>query len=253
MNCVYTHGWPSTKHDAYRIQAAATAEVLLHGNAVEPTLIAAVDTDYGVDGEYLYAAAIVLSFPAFDEVERAYARIRVTFPYIPGLFFFREGPAITEALSKLTSEPDAIILSGHGIAHPKRCGLASHIGLAFDRPAIGCARKLLAGQHRPVGETKGNSQPITLEGKEVGLAYRSKDKVKPIFISPGHKCDLGYARDIIVRSLRGFRLPEPLRVAHLLANRYRQRSEKSTLVSTDTRQLSNRPSTEPDKVMYKDQ
>ena len=103
--------------------------------------------------------------------------------------------------------------------------MACQIGLAIDRPTIGCARKLLAGRHRPVAPAKGSSQPIVANSKQVGLAYRSKENVKPIFISSGHRCDLEHARDIIVKNLRGFRLPEPLRLAHLFANKYRRRSE----------------------------
>ena len=115
---------------------------------------------------------------------------------------------------------------GHGTAHPRRIGMACQIGLDFDLPTIGCARKLLSGAIRPVGETRGSSQPILLKGREVGLAYRSKDRVKPIFISPGYKCDLPFALDIIVKCLRGYRLPEPLRIAHLFANKYKRYNEK---------------------------
>jgi deoxyribonuclease V len=110
----------------------------------------------------------------------------------------------------------------------------------FDRPAIGCARKLLAGNHRPVDEAKGSSQPLMLNGKEVGLVYRSKESVKPIYLSPGHKCDLPYTREVIARSLRGYRLPEPMRVAHLLANRYRQRTERDKVRANEPA-MSGRP------------
>jgi deoxyribonuclease V len=149
------------------------------------------------------------------------------FPYHPGLLFYREGPVILEALGKLESDVNVLVLPSHGLAHPRRCGLACHVGLAFDRPAVGCARKILAGEYRPVELARGSFQPIRMRGQDVGVAYRSKDNVKPIFISPGHKCDLAFSRDIIVRCLRGFRFPEPLRVAHLLANKHKRNVEKA--------------------------
>lgn len=220
------HSWPKTKFEAISFQKEMSDLVDLQGNNNEPTLIAAVDTAYGYAGEKLYAAAVVITYPKLQEVERAYHFDSIDFPYHPGLFYFREGPVILEVLDKLENQPDLLIIHGHGIAHPKRIGMACHVGLDFDLPTIGCARKLLAGTHRPVGEAKGSSRSILLNSKEVGLAYRSKDKVKPIFISPGYKCDLTFARDIIVKCLRGYRLPEPLRMAHLFANKFKRYNEK---------------------------
>lgn len=218
--------WPADRAAALQFQATAAEQVEIHSNVVEPQTVVAVDTDYGYAGKLIYAAAVVLAFPSMKEIERSDALAEVRFPYLPGLLFFREGPVIIEALSKLKTEAEVIIVNGHGTAHPDRCGLASHIGILFDRPSIGCARKLLAGNHRPVDEAKGSAQPLLINGKEVGLVYRSKESVKPIYLSPGHKCDLAFTRDVIARSLRGYRLPEPMRVAHLLANRYRQRAER---------------------------
>jgi len=174
----------------------------------------------------LYAAAVVTSFPEVEVVERSFYHGTMSFPYVPGLKYYREGPIIVKALANLSTEPDLIIVHGHGIAHPKRCGMACQIGLTFDKPTIGCARKLLAGRFREVPEIKGSSQPIHLNEKVVGVAYRSKDKVKPVFISPAYKIDLERARDLSLRNLRGYRLPEPLRLAHLFANKYKRRIEK---------------------------
>lgn len=224
------HEWPDTRQRAIDIQRDVASRVVLHGNTDEPRLIAAVDTAYGFGGEHLYASAVVLSFPQLEEVERAYHFGKVTFPYFPGLFYFREGPIMVEALARLKSEPDLIIVHGHGTAHPQRCGIACHIGVNFNKPTVGCARRLLVGTHRPVPDLKGGQQPILHKGKEIGIAYRTKDKVKPLFISPGHMCDLNFSRDMIVRCLRGFRLPEPLRLAHLLANKYKRKMEKGSPV-----------------------
>jgi len=220
------HEWPTTKTEAYTIQEEMAGRVELHANTESPELIAAVDTAYGNNAETLFASVVVTTFPEIEVVERTYHYGPLNFPYTPGLFYFREGPVIIEALAKVESDPDLIIVHGHGLAHPKRCGMACSIGIAFDKPTIGCARKLLTGYHHPVDEAKGSYQPITIQSKEVGLAYRSKDNVKPIFISPAHKCDLDQAKQIIVQNLRGYRLPEPLRLAHLFANKLRRQIEK---------------------------
>jgi deoxyribonuclease V len=202
------------------------AQVDLYGDLSDPRLIAAVDSAHGQGGHVLYAAAVVVTFPDLVEVERAFYYSELEFPYTPGLLYFREGPAVIGALAKLKSEPDLIVVHGHGIAHPQRCGLACYVGVAFDRPTMGCARRLLAGRHAPVAPTKGSFEKIIIDDRQVGVAQRTKDDVKPVFISPGYRCDIAQAQDIIVRGLRGFRLPEPLRLAHLLANKYKRRAEK---------------------------
>jgi len=220
------HDWPKTRAAAYAIQEEMARRVRLHANAVSPKLIAAVDTAYGHSGGILYASVVITTFPEIEVVERVYHYGPVNFPYVPGLFYFREGPIIVEALAKAKNDPELLLVHGHGLAHPKQCGMACHIGIAFDKPTVGCARKLLTGYHRPVPEIKGSYQPIMIRSKEVGLVYRSKDKVKPIFISPAYKCNLDQAREIVVQNLRGYRLPEPLRLAHLFANKFRRRIEQ---------------------------
>ena len=217
---------PYTRFEAQRIQDELASCVDLYGSQVEPKLIAAVDTAYGQDGDVLYACATVTTFPEIEEVERSCYHGRPSFPYVPGLLFFREGPIVVGALEKLTHRPDIVIVHGHGIAHPQRCGMACHVGITLDIPTIGCARRILAGRHGYLATAKGSSQPIDYQGREVGVAFRSKDNVKPIYISPGYRCDIQTARDIVVRNLRGFRLPEPLRLAHLFVNKYKRKSEK---------------------------
>ena len=218
--------WPRTKEEALAAQLESAGRIESLGNTGDIELIAAIDTAYGKNAETLYAAAVVLTFPDLQEVERSVFCGPVDFPYVPGLFFYREGKTILNTLGKLESEPDLIIVHGHGTAHPRKCGIASQVGLAVGKPSIGCARKLLVGNHRPVDTARGGFQPVLLKSKEVGCVYRSKENVKPIFISPGNRCDTELARDIVVRCLRGFRLPEPLRLAHLFANKFRRRQEK---------------------------
>jgi deoxyribonuclease V len=220
------HDWPVERHLAPTLQQQFASEVVTHGNAQEPAVIAAVEAAYGFEARRVYAAAVLMEFPNLEEIESAAAESLTTFPYQPGLLYFREGEAILKALEQLSEVPDLIIVHGHGLAHPKFCGMACHVGVEFDIPTIGCARRLLAGNHRPLGEKRGTSQPLMIDGREVGRVYRSKDAVKPIYISPGYKCDLKYSVDIIVRCLRGYRFPEPLRRAHSLANRFKRSRER---------------------------
>jgi len=194
--------------------------------AREPRLIAAVETVYGSGGDMLYGCGVIMTFPELREVERVFGEGPPGFPYVPGLLYFREGAIVGQVLNNFAQTPDLLIIHGHGTAHPTRCGLACQVGVVFDVPTIGCSRRLLTGHHREVPETKGSSQPIMMGSRQVGVAFRSKDNVKPIFVSPGHLCDLPGALDIVKRCLRGFRQPEPLRLAHRMANKYKRRCEK---------------------------
>lgn len=217
---------PKDKNEAIAIQKELAGQIEIYPPHTDINLITAVDTAYSSDGNTVYASAATLSFPDLEEIEKRFQFEHLNFPYQPGLFFFREGEAIIRVLEKLEQEPDMLMIHGHGIAHPRGIGMASHIGLVFDKMAIGCSRKVLIGSHREVDAKKGSYQPILFNNREIGYAYRSKDKVKPIYISPGHRCDLETTRNIIVRCLRGYRLPEPLRVAHLLANKYKRHFER---------------------------
>ena len=217
------HHWPASIGDAIVIQQDMRQRLDLGGNERTPSTIAAVETAYGFEGKTIYAAAVVMTLPELEFVEQTSDSGPVDFPYSPGLLYFREGRSVVSALAKIRSEPDVIVVHGHGTAHESKCGIASSVGVVFDRPTIGCARKLLAGRHREVEETRGSSEPILLGSEVVGIAYRSKDAVKPIFVSPGHRCNLDSAREVIVQCLRGYRLPEPCRLAHAAANRLRRK------------------------------
>jgi deoxyribonuclease V len=226
MEYSLSHEWPSHRGQALTVQAELRKRVIISGNIRQPSIIAAVETAYGHGGNDVYAAAVAMSFPELHIIERGFDHRPVNFPYVPGLFYFREGPSMIAALAKLKSDVDVLIVHGHGIAHPNGCGIASCVGLAFEKSSIGCARRLLAGQHRKVDVHKGATQSIVIDSQPVGLAYRSRNSVKPIFLSPGHLCNIEQARDIIVQCLRGYRLPEPSRIAHAAANRSRRRHER---------------------------
>jgi deoxyribonuclease V len=154
------------------------------------------------------------------------AEMEVAFPYIPALLAFREGPVILRALSRLTIDPDVLIFSGHGIAHPRGFGMASHLGLLADTASIGCARKRLCGDYLMPDPEKGSISSLFVANVEAGYAYRTKEGVKPMFISPGHKCGILDALDIVEKCLTGYRMPEPQRLAHLFASKYKQAADR---------------------------
>jgi len=216
------HQWPDNPNDAFKIQQGLQGKVDIREAALSPLHITAVDTAHDPDLDRLFAVAVTVTYPGMIEIEKSFAVEDAVFPYIPALRSFREGPVIIKALSRLKEEPDAVIFPGHGISHPRRFGMASHLGLWIDKPSIGCARKILAGEHSPPDETAGDHSSLYVANVERGYVLRSKTGVKPIFISPGHKCGLRDALDIIRRCLGEYRMPDPLRLAHLYAAKYCQ-------------------------------
>lgn len=220
------HKWPHGRTEAVKIQHQFKSRVELDGSLDNVKLIAGVETAFDHIANILYAAVSLYSYPDLTERERATASATATFPYIPGLHAFREGPVILRAFSHLHTEPEVIMFAAHGIAHPRRFGMASHLGVFLDLPAVGCARKLLVGEHDEIGEKSGASSPLMIGASRVGTVYRSRDGVKPIFISPGHRCGIDAATKMVVSTLREYRIPEPLRAAHRLANRLKHAGGK---------------------------
>jgi len=163
------------------------------------------------------AAVVVLSHPEMELVDVKVIERHVSFPYIPGLLSFREAPLILAVCEELTVEPDLVLVDGQGIAHPRRMGLASHLGVLWDRPTIGCAKSRLCGDHGPVPAEPGSHAEIADRGEVVGAALRTRRGVKPMYISIGHKVDLPAAIEWVLRFCRGRRQPEPTRLAHLAA------------------------------------
>ncbi|MEJ2658902.1 MAG: deoxyribonuclease V, partial [Desulfobacterales bacterium] len=163
------------------------------------------------------AAVVVLTFPGLEVVARATATQDIAFPYIPGLLTFREGPAILDALGRLDHEPGLLIFDGHGIAHPRRLGIASHIGLVCDLPSIGCAKSRLCGQYQEPGMERGSHIPLIDHGEAIGAIVRTRTGVKPVYVSIGHRMDLKTCIDVVLACCKEFRLPETTRKAHRLA------------------------------------
>ncbi|MCP4566233.1 MAG: deoxyribonuclease V [FCB group bacterium] len=231
MNVHQFHSWPSDENEAIRIQEKLREKITLDSDLNGVELIAGVDTSFNHHTETLYAGVSLFRYPELTLFEKATASRKAEFPYIPGLYAFREGQVILKALNRLKTRPDVVIFAGHGIAHPRRFGMACHMGLLMDIPSIGCARKRLAGQHQEIGSDEGEAAPLYVENKLAGQVYRSRTDVKPIYISPGYKCSIADASRIVTDCLSGYRLPEPLRTAHRLANRIKQPKEKPQQVS----------------------
>lgn len=220
------HKWPHGRTEAMKIQNQFKNRAVFQGSLDDIKLIAGVETAFDHIANILYAAVCLYSYPDLVEKERATASATATFPYVPGLHVFREGPVILRAFSRLHTKPDLVMFAAHGEAHPRRFGMASHLGVILDLPSVGCARKLLVGEHDEVAAASGSSVPLMLNTTRVGTVYRSRDGVKPIFISPGHRCTIEAATKIVVSTLREYRIPEPLRAAHRLANRLKHAGEK---------------------------
>jgi deoxyribonuclease V len=176
--------------------------------------IAGVDAIYGDDAK---AAVVLLAFPSLEVIDRAVAVRRNTFPYVPGLLAFREIPAVLLALDRLNQQPDVLMTDGHGYAHPRRFGLASHLGVYLDRPCVGCAKTRLIGSFNEPGPAVGDRSSLVQKGETIGMVVRTKRNVAPIFVSIGHKFDLATAVELVLRCGRGYRLPEPTRLADQLS------------------------------------
>ncbi len=203
--------------EARKIQRQLSAKISRSGEVIAPRFIAGADVAVGRACEMAQAAVVVLSFPELKLVAVEVAKGRLGFPYIPGLLSFRESPLILAAFEKLSCIPDIVIVDGQGIAHPRRMGLACHIGLFLDVATIGCAKSRLCGNHKEPDGESGSYVDMVDGGETVGVALRTKTGVKPVYVSTGHEISLQNAIYWVLKCCRGYRLPEPTRLAHLAA------------------------------------
>ncbi len=210
------HPWDISPREAVEIQKRLQGEVVRSNDFGEISHVAGIDVGFQ-DGKAI-AAAAVLNFPSLELAEYAISRKPVTFPYIPGLLSFREVPAVLDALEKLSIEPDLILCDGQGIAHPRRFGIACHVGILTEIPTIGVGKTRLTGSHEAVGEKKGEWQPLLDKGEIIGAVLRTRNGVKPIYISIGHRIDLETSIRYVLASTTKYRLPETTRWAHRLAS-----------------------------------
>lgn len=189
----------------------------------EPRFIAGCDSSFPTP-ETILSVFVVLKFPSLELVEKVYSYGPVTMPYVPGFLSFREAPNVIQAFAKLTQKPDVLMVDGHGIAHPRRVGIGAHLGVLLDLPTFGVAKQKLTGVFQEPGAEKGSITPLTdpKTGELIGEVIRSKDKILPLFVSPGHRCDQATATRLTLACLRGYKLPEPTRLADYWAEEFKK-------------------------------
>lgn len=210
--------WPTTIDEAVAVQERLRLEVILQDDFGELRTVAGVDAGFENEGTTARAAVVVLSFPDLKPIDYALARGPARFPYVPGFLSFREAPAILDALAMLKAPPDLVICDGQGIAHPRRLGIACHLGVVSGLPTIGCAKSLLVGHHGELPDSRGARVPLLHRREQVGWLLRSRPGVKPVYVSPGHRVSLDSAVELVMACVTRYRLPETTRYAHNLAS-----------------------------------
>lgn len=213
------HPWDVTPKQAMAIQRRLASRVVRRdriGRRVR--YVAGVDVGFEGGGAVTRAAIAVLRWPGLEPVDSALARLKTAFPYVPGLLSFRELPAVLEAALRLTLAPDLWLCDGQGVAHPRRFGIACHLGVLCDVPAIGVAKSRLLGEHDEPGGERGTWAPLTHAGERIGVALRTRTGVRPLYVSVGHRVSLPAARRWVLRLAPHYRLPETTRAAHRLAS-----------------------------------
>lgn len=221
MNIPHLHDWPATEAEAVALQNALAGRVDTSAPRAGFEFVAGCDIAYHLTEPRLFAAVVVLRAGDLSVAEERTVEREVTFPYIPGLLSFREIPALLAAFGELRQTPDVVMLDGQGVAHPRRFGLACHLGLWLNLPCVGCAKSWLVGDYTDPGPHAGDASPLTIGGDEVGAVVRSAAGAKPVFVSPGHRIDVLSATAAVRATLSGYRHPAPTRAAHMAANRAR--------------------------------
>lgn len=240
------HSWEVTRQEAVALQKQLRERVVIQPLPTDIKLVAGADISYNKFSDIVYAAIVVLRLADLRVVTTSGIVSTMKFPYIPGLLSFREAPSLLEAWEKLSIRPDVMMLDGMGIAHPRRFGIASHIGLLLDLPTVGCGKTLLVGKYEEPPLEAGNFTPLMDKGEQIGAVLRTKDRTNPVFISPGHLADIPTAVELTMRCVRKtarkkapdnlfealmpeqvsqYRIPEPTRLAHLLVNAMRRGEE----------------------------
>jgi len=218
MHVLKLHQWNISTAEAGRLQRDLAPLVVRSRCLFRPIKhVAGVDVSIDRIHATGRAAVVVLSFPDLALVESRTLERRVEWPYVPGYLSFRELPLLLDVFETIDITPDLVLVDGHGIAHPRRFGIASHLGLFLDIPTIGCAKSLLCGAHGPLGDARGSVADIVDRDEVVGSAVRTRDSVKPVYVSIGHKCGFADAVESVLQCTSGYRLPEPTRMAHLAA------------------------------------
>jgi len=222
MHIIPLHRWDMTPKEAVQLQRELAGRVDSRRPLAGFELVAGADISYNKFNPTMYACVIVYRVSDGAVIEKQTASCETPFPYVPGLLTFREAPALLEAFAKLKSVPDVIILDGQGLAHPRRFGLASHIGYWLQTPTVGCAKSLFVGTYKKLGVRPGALARLMDKDEQIGFAVRTRRGVKPVFVSVGHRIDLASAVRVVLATTRGYRIPEPTRLAHLRVNELRR-------------------------------
>jgi deoxyribonuclease V len=222
---VEAHPWAVSVQEAFRIQGELRRQLILEDEPNAPGTVAGIDVAYSRERDLLYAAIVVMDIQTLEPAEVVSASQKPGFPYVPGLLTFREGPVVLEAYERLAGTPDILMFDGQGIAHPRGLGLASHVGVILDRPTVGCAKSRLVGEFKEPKQTRGSMRTLSYERRKVGVVLRTKDRTKPLFVSPGHRMTVEAAAKLVLDTGRGYRLPEPTRLAHNEAARVKRAGE----------------------------
>jgi deoxyribonuclease V len=212
---VFTHAWDVSPAEARTIQSQLCGRVRVQPLARQPEVIAGVDVS--VKGGVARAAVVLLSYPDLVPSQAVTAETPVSFPYVSGLLAFREGPVVLAALRQLANRPDVLMFDAQGLAHPRRMGLATHLGILLDMPAVGCAKSRLCGRAEVPDEEKGSWTPLEDGGEVIGAVVRTRSRVRPVYVSVGHRMDLEAAVSLVLSCRPKYRLPEPTRWAHRVA------------------------------------
>lgn len=215
------HRWPTSPKEAIALQKRLAPRVRLTPVGKNIRLFAGADAAFSKGGEEVVAGVVVWDAASGEIVEQRTARVACRLPYIPGLLSFREAPGILAALRGLKTRPDVMLCDGQGLAHPRRFGLACHLGLWIDIPTVGCAKSRLCGEHDELAAEKGGRTTLVCGGERVGAVLRTRDNVKPLYVSPGHHCDIASAVRLTLAAVTSYRLPEPTRLADKLVTRER--------------------------------
>jgi deoxyribonuclease V len=225
MKFASLHSWDLDPTEALALQKSLAERVDVSTPLGAWQNVAAADVSYNKRSEWLYAAVVVVRAGTFEPIERVGLVGKATFPYIPGLLSFREAPVLLDVFRKLETRPDVVLCDGQGIAHPRRIGVASHLGLWLEIPTIGCAKSLLCGEYDEPGAEKGARSPLIHRDEVIGAVVRTRARVRPVYVSPGHRCDLEGAVAVTLACTDKYRLPIPARMAHVYVNEMRQADE----------------------------
>jgi deoxyribonuclease V len=223
MKIKQLHDWNLTPREAMELQKQLAFEVIRADDFAEPIkTVAGIDLGYDAKNDTSRAVVVVLKFPELELIESSEVLLPIQFPYVPSLLSFRETPVAIKALEKLKTAPDLILCDGQGIAHPRRFGIACHIGLLTDTPSIGVAKSILTGKFENLGDERGSVAPLISRNEQIGAALRTKDKVQPVYVSVGHRISLETAVRYVLQCAPKYRLPETTRLADKMAS-YRKK------------------------------